>query len=704
MSDAPTPDPTAAESQATSEAIVEVRPYGSWASPISPAVVVARSASLGEVAVGPDDVWWAEGRPEEHGRVHLVRHRPGGATVDVLPEGFSARTRVHEYGGGAWWLHGPDVVFANWDDQRLYRLDGGRDAPRALTPEPAIPGGDRYADGRPTTDGRWSVCVRERHVASADDEPPAEPVNEIVGVRLRPDGPPEEPVVLATGSDFVAAPRPSPDGRLLAWFRWNHPDMPWDGTELCVAALSEGPSSQGVLTAGPTVVLAGGPDEAITQPEWTADGSLLFCSDRTDRWNLHRISPEQVAAAVAAGPGAPRPEIAPMAVVDGDIGVPHWVFDHSRYAVLADGRVLVAYANGGVDHLGVVGPEGGEVVTLASPVTAWSSLRPFGRGAVAVAASPTTEATVVVLEVPPVPSADGTTPVGAAVLRPPRDLGIDPAWFSTPIPIRFATTGDRFAHALHYPPTSPTTVGPEGAAPPLVVMIHGGPTSAARPQLALGVQYWTSRGFGVVDVNYGGSSGYGRSYRRRLIGEWGIVDVDDCVAAARYLIDHGDADRDMLIIRGGSAGGFTTLAALTFREVFAAGCSLYGVADLEALARDTHKFEARYLDSLVGPWPARRDLYVERSPIHHTDELECPLLVLQGADDRIVPPAQSEMMVAALADKGVPHAYLVFEGEQHGFRRADTIVACLEAELSFYAQVLGFEPADDLPRLDVVDL
>jgi dipeptidyl aminopeptidase/acylaminoacyl peptidase len=477
--------------------------------------------------------------------------------------------------------------------------------------------------------------------------------------------------------------------------------MPWDGTELCVTALDGGIDGQALLTAGPAVVLAGGRDESIAQPEWAPDGSLLFISDRTDWWNLYRLGAGQVEAAVVVGEGAPVLEPEAVAPIDAEIGVGHWVFDQSRYAVLADGRILVAFFKDGLDHLGVVPAEGGRVLPLASPITAWSSLRAFGQGAVAVGASPTTEAVVLALDVPADPTADGSTPVGAAVLRPARELGIDPAWFSVPQPITFATTGDRFAHALHYPPTSPTTVGPDGEAPPLIVVIHGGPTSAARPQLNLGVQYWTSRGFGVVDVNYGGSTGYGRRYRRRLIGEWGIVDVDDCVAATRYLVDQGHADRDRLIIRGGSAGGYTTLAALTFREVFAAGCSMYGVADLEALARDTHKFEARYLDSLIGPWPQRRDLYEERSPIHHTDELECPLLVLQGLEDEIVPPAQSEMIVAALAENGVPHAYLAFEGEQHGFRQASTIVRALEAEASFYAQVLGFELADDIEPLGI---
>jgi dipeptidyl aminopeptidase/acylaminoacyl peptidase len=321
-----------------------------------------------------------------------------------------------------------------------------------------------------------------------------------------------------------------------------------------------------------------------------------------------------------------------------------------------------------------------------------------------VGASPTSEAVVAVLDIPSKPDIDGSTSVLAAPLKPARDLGIGIEWYSTPEPITFATSGDRFAHGLYYPPTNPDFMAPEGERAPLIVLSHGGPTSAARPQLNLGVQYWTSRGFGVVDVNYGGSTGYGRSYRRRLIGEWGIVDVDDSIAATRFLIDRGDADRDRLIIRGGSAGGFTTLSALTFREVFAAGCSLYGVADLEALARDTHKFEARYLDSLVGPWPARSDIYTERSPIHHVEDLECPLIVLQGLEDEIVPPNQSQMIVEALDANGVPWAYLEFEGEQHGFRQAATIKRALEAEAYFYSKVLGFDLADDVEPIDIAHL
>jgi dipeptidyl aminopeptidase/acylaminoacyl peptidase len=685
-------------------------PHGSWPSPVSAQLLVASAVSLGEVAVGEVDVWWSEGRPEEGGRVQLVRHRPGGQRVDVLPEGFAARTRVNEYGGGAWWLHGSDVIFANWADQRLWRLDAGSDHPFPLTPEPALPHGDRYADGRLTADGRWVVCVRERHAARPEGEAPTEPRNELVAVWARPTGEPTEPtepvepVVLVSGPDFVAAPRVSPDGRHLSWIQWDHPDMPWDGTELHVAELRDDPGGGHAISLGRSVVLAGSREESIGQPEWAPDGSLLFLSDRTDWWNLYRLEPDDVAAALAAGPDADPPGAAPVATVDGEIGVPHWVFDQSRYAVLDDGRILVAWSRDGLDHLGVTPAGGGAVAPLGSPFTALSSLRAFGGGAVVIGASPTSEAVVAVVDVPGGADPAGTTEVDLAVLRPARDLGVDPAWFSVPEPITFPTTGDRFAHALYYRPTNPEVQGPPDEAAPLIVLSHGGPTSAARPQLALGVQYWTTRGFGVVDVNYGGSTGYGRSYRRRLVGEWGVVDVDDCVAATRHLVDRGDADRDRLVIRGGSAGGFTTLAALTFREVFAAGASLYGIADLEALARDTHKFEAHYTDSLVGPYPARRDLYVERSPIHHTDELDCPIILLQGLEDQVVPPSQAEMMIEALEAKGLPHAYLAFEGEQHGFRRAETIVRAIEAEAYFYARVFGIDLADDVEPVDIANL
>ena len=652
---------------------MQTRPFGSWASPVSASALVAKSVSLGEVHVGRRDVWWAEGRPEEGGRTQLVRCSPDGTTLDVLPEGVSARTRAHEYGGGAWWLRGDDVIYADWVSQRLWLLVDGASAPVPLTPDHG--GAERFADGRVTPDGRWSVCVRERELDGG-----VEPVSELVAVRLDPASPDgDEPTVLVSGADFHASPRVSPDGTRLAFVRWSHPDMPWDGTELCVCDLSH---VDGVLTAGAPRVVAGGRDESISEPQWWGD-ELVFIGDRTGWWNLHRGD-------VVTG------VVEPIAIVDAEIGMPHWVFDNSRYARLDDGRVVVSFLRDGFDHLGLV--IDGRVHELDLPFTSYSSLRPDGDAVVVVAASMTAEPAIV--RISDLAGAADRSPT-VEVLRAPRSLPIDPSSISVAEPISFPATGGRTAHALYYPPRNDGFTGPADCRPPLIVLSHGGPTSAARPQFSLALQYWTTRGFAVVDVNYGGSTGYGRAYRKQLEGAWGVVDVDDCVAAAQFLVQRGDVDGDRLIIRGGSAGGYTTLCALTFTDVFDAGCSLYGIADLETLATDTHKFEARYLDSLIGPYPARRDLYVERSPIHHTDRLSCPVIVLQGLDDKVVAPSQAEQMVAALSAKGLAHSYVAFEGEAHGFRRAETIVRAIEAEASFYAQVLGFELADAVEPVEV---
>jgi dipeptidyl aminopeptidase/acylaminoacyl peptidase len=663
-------------------------PFGSWPSPITAALVVAGAVGLGECRVGDDDVWWAESRPEQAGRIAVVRHRPGGGSVETFGDEFSARTRVHEYGGGAWWLHDDTLFFANGADQRLYRVDpdtepGRFRSPVALTPEPTTPMADRYADGVLTVDGRWVLCVRERH--DGDDVR-----NELVAIEAQTGG---EPLVVVSGPDFVAAPRVSPDGRRISWLQWNDPDMPWDGTELWIAELT----SNHTCEISGARRLAGSRDESITQPEWHPDGSLWFVSDRTDWWNLYRFGADSVPI------GAPEVDPAPIGEIRGDVGVPAWVFAQSRFAFLPDGRVAVAYTADGVDHLAVVAAagsgQGDHVVTpVDTPFTTLSSLRTYGHGLVMIAGSPTSEPVVAVADLPP----HGEATFG--VLEEPRDLGLDPGWFSTPEPLDVATTGGAVTHALYYPPTHPEARGPAGERPPLVVMIHGGPTSAARPQLSLALQFWTSRGFAVADVNYRGSTGYGRSYRGELTGEWGVADVDDCVAVAEHLVAAGRVDPRRLLIRGGSAGGFTVLCAFAFHDLFAAGASLYGVADLEALARDTHKFEARYLDSLVGPYPEARDRYIERSPIHHVDRLDRPVIVLQGLEDEIVPPSQSEMIVDALRAKGVPVAYVAFEGEQHGFRQAPNIKRALEAELYFYGRVFGFEPWDPIDPVPIDNL
>ncbi len=625
-------------------------PYGSWPTPFTSELVVADAVRLGELAVDGDAVVWAEGRPSEGGRTQLVRRGADGVCVDLLPEGFNARTAVHEYGGAAWWVRDGVVWFTNWADQRLYRLEQGGE-PQALTPEPAALRADRFADGDLAPDGSSIVCVRERH-----NGPSAlEVVNEIVRLDARTPG---EPEVLVTGSDFVAAPRLSPDGTLLAWVRWDHPSMPWDSTELVVRVLADGEET----------VIAGGPGESVTEPRWHPDGSLWFISDRSDWWNLYRF--------------APGADIATVVRMDAEIGVAPWVFGQARYAVLPDGSVVFARKRGGYDGLARRSPDGA-VIDLEVPFSRVAAVRAAADGTVlVVAGSPTQETGVHRVDVE----------FGVVeTLRPPRDLGVDPGFVSVPEHVAFPSDDGRTAYALFYPPAHPDLTGPEGELPPLIVEIHGGPTAAAEPVFSTAVQYWTSRGFAVVDVNYGGSTGYGRAFREELLGQWGVVDVADCLAAARYLARMGRVDGARLAIRGGSAGGFTTLAALARDDTpFAAGADHFGVADLEALARDTHKFESRYLDRLVGPYPEARDVYVERSPIHHVERLNRPLIVLQGSEDVIVPPAQSETIVDALRERKVPVAYLLFEGEQHGFRRAENIRRSLDAELSFYAQVLGF--------------
>ncbi|MCZ2821192.1 S9 family peptidase [Modestobacter sp. VKM Ac-2977] len=638
-------------------------PHGSWPTPITSELVVRAAARLGEVVVdgsGDDaDVWWAEGRPSEGGRTVLVRRAPDGTTTDLLPSPWNARTRVHEYGGGAWTVAAGTVWFTDFADQRLYRVAAGSE-PVAVTPEPEVPAGVRFADLHPDGDG--VLAVRETHTVSGLA---AEVVNEVV--RVDADGTVE---VLVSGPDFVSDPRRAPDGVTLAWLQWDHPDMPWDAARLVVRAAD-----------GTEHVLAGGPGESVVQPVWGADLSLWWLSDRTDVWSLYRRRPHgEVELVFDAG---------------SDIAGPQWVFGQSRFDLLDDGRVALAYGRDGADRLAVLDPDG-TAREFDLPYSAFGQVRGASDGLVCVAGGPASEA--VVLRVGP----DGAP----EVLRPARDLGLDPAWFSRPQHVTFPTepgpSGVAEAHALVYPPTNPQVTGPGDELPPLLVLVHGGPTAAARSVLDLGVQYWTSRGFAVADVDYRGSTGYGRRYREALKGQWGVADLDDVVACARYL-SSGDGpaglrvDRARLAIRGGSAGGYTTLAALTFRPgVFAAGASHYGVADLAALAADTHKFESRYLDGLIAPWPAGADVYAERSPINATDALDTPLAVFQGDEDRVVPPEQAELMVAALREKGVPHTYVLFAGEQHGFRKAENIRTALDGELSFYAQVLGFGlPADE---------
>jgi dipeptidyl aminopeptidase/acylaminoacyl peptidase len=638
---------------------VATLPYGSWPSPIRVEDLVGDVVRLSEPWIDGDDLYWIEGRPAEGGRSVLVRHGADGATVDVTPPPFDVRSRCHEYGGGAYTVAGGTVVFSHLKDGRLYRLDPGDDAPQPITPD----GPFRYADLRFDAGRRRFLAVREDHGG------PGQAEASIVDIPL--DGE-RAPRVLVRGPDFLAAPRLSPDGATLAWLEWDHPDMPWDATRLRVAPVA------GDGSLGPSDLAAGGPEESIAQPEWSVDGVLHFVSDRTGWWNLYRLSE--------------GPRLEALGPLEAEFADPAWLFDRSNFGFLPDGSILAAARARGRDRLVHVAP-GSLIGEIDSPFTEIGGLRIAGGRILVTAGTPTEEPMVLTL--------DPSTFAPTGVLRRSSALAIDPAWVSVPESITFPTSGGRMAYGLFYRPTNPEVRATEGALPPLVVYAHGGPTGMAVNCLQPGFQFLTSRGIAVVDVDYGGSAGYGRDFRRSLEGRWGIVDVDDCVAAARYLVDRGDVDGERLAIEGGSAGGYTTLAALAFRDVFGAGITLFGVGDLESLARDTHKFESRYLDRLIGPYPEAAETYRERSPIHFFDRISCPVLILQGLDDRVVPPSQADSMAEALTARGIPHAYLAFEGEGHGFRGQVAQRRTLEARLSFLGQVFGFTPADALPPLDL---
>jgi len=643
-------------------------PFGSWSSPIS-------AAMLAEDAVGLEAPWledgvayWLELRPAE-GRTALVAADPFSEPRDVVPGGFDVRTMVHEYGGGAYVVHRGTVVASRHPDGRLYRIAPGAD-PVAITPD--VGGAAwRYADGTITADGAWWIGVRERHDVG---EGSAAVVNELVAI---PTDGSAEPRVLVGGRDFYAGPRISPDGRRLSFLTWDLPWMPWDGTELQVVGL--GPDA--TIEGEPATVAGACPGESIWQPTWSPDGDLVFASDRSGWWNLERLHDGERTTLVEA---------------EAEFGYPQWVFADRSFDFLGDGRIACCYDRDGRTSFAVLDPATGELLDLDLPHDA---LR-WGPGIVA-------DGSVIVLiaGAADLPNEVVWLDFGARsveVLRRSVDLPVDPAHLSVPRAFNFPTEGGLTAHAFLYPPVNPDFAAPEGELPPLIVTAHGGPTGATSPIFDLGIQYWTSRGFAVVDVNYGGSTGYGRRYRERLYGQWGVVDLQDCVNAARALVASGDADGDRLLVRGGSAGGYVVMCALTWTDVFAAGACYFGIADLVPFASgDTHKFESRYEHMLVGPWPEAEATYRERSPINDVERLATPMLVLQGTEDEVVPPSQSELIVAALRERGIPHAYLLFEGEGHGFRKASTIVAAREAELSFYAQILGFEPAGDVPRLTI---
>jgi dienelactone hydrolase len=649
---------------------MQTAPYGSWASPLSAADLTAsQHPVLGGGYVG-DEVWWTELRPAEAGRQAVRRLGPDGQPQDVLPGPWNARTRVHEYGGSSWTATTDGVLlFSEFSDQRLYRLAAGAGAPSPLTPEGQAPAALRYAEPQLSADGTEVWCVRESHQADGKI------VRDLCAVPL--DGSaaedPSRIRSIVSGSHFLANARLSPDGTKLAWIAWEHPQMPWDGTELRVAELT----ADGVC--GPWRTLIGSSTESVLQPEWHDNDSLFAISDRSGWWNLYLVP--------AGGDGQAQP----LCPREEEFGGPLWQLGSRWYSLLPDGRLLTVRTLG-LDRLGVLDPETGELIDIDLGDLGTLTLNAVSGGRALLSSAGARTGTGL-------RELDVATGALTDVRLASDDLP-PAAYLPEARPMTFDGPGGRDVHALVYPPTNPDFAAPAGELPPYVAFVHGGPTAHVSPSVNLAVGYLTSRGIGVVDVNYGGSTGYGREYRERLRGQWGVVDVEDTVAVVQGLASAGLADGSRLAIEGGSAGGWTVLAALTGTDVFACGVSYFGVAELVEFAKHTHDFESRYLDGLIGPLPEALELYTSRAPLSNVDGLSCPVLLLQGLDDPVVPPAQAEMFRDALVAKGIPHAYLAYPGESHGFRRAENIISSREAELSFYGQVLGFE-TPGIPALEL---
>ena len=645
-----------------------VAPYGSWASPITTAMLTEASIGLSSAGTDGNDLFWLESRASEGGRATLLRLAAGSDTpVELTPAPFNVRSRVHEYGGGAWTSAEGLVIFSNFADNRLYRIDPDGGEPTPITPEGAY----RYADLRIDAAHDRLVAVREDHSL-----PDTEAVNTIVTLTLS--GPNADGGrIIVSGTDFVAAPRLNATGTKLAWLSWDHPNMPWDASELWAADIA----ADGTLS-DPTPV-AGGAGDSASEPHWLADDSLVFIAERTGWWNLYRAIPGEE-------PTALHP-------AEAEFGVPQWVFGQSSFDVVNDTTLIVTSRKDGIVSLGTLDLTTGALTSLDVPFTTISDVHALANGtqAILIGGNSTTPTAVATVDL---------ASSEVAIVKRSREADIDPASLSVPESITWTAPDGSPVYGFYYAPTNGDFVAPEGELPPVIVESHGGPTGSTSSSFSLAKQYWTSRGFAILDVNYGGSTGYGRAYRERLKDAWGIVDIDDCVSGVEHLVAIGKADPKRLIIRGGSAGGYTTLAALTFRDTFSAGTSYFGIGDLEALAKETHKFESRYLDGLIGPYPEAIATYHQRSPIHHTERLSSAMLLFQGLDDKVVPPNQAQMMADAVREKGLPVAHVEYEGEGHGFRKAENIQLTAERELSFYAQLFGFTPAGESATLAIDNL
>ena len=638
----------------------KVAPYGSWSSPVTVDLLLNGTVHMRNQMVrwDGDDLYWSELRPNEAGRIVVCRRAADGEISDLTPPGFNARTRVHEYGGGHFAVGGGTVWFTNYKDQRLYRQDGSG-TPRAITPPVDVRHADMVVDDRR---GRL-YAVREDHTTGA-----SEAANSIVALDWQGE---RDAIVVASGNDFYSSPKLSRDGDRVAWTTWNHPNMPWDGSELWVGELDR----EGRVTSSRKI--AGGETESVLQPEWSPTGELYFMSDRSDWWNLYRVK----------GGGDE-----PLCRRSAEFGAPQWVFGMRFYAFAGPGEIVCLYSEPGGTKLGRIDLEAGEMQQVELLYTSLHNVQTSGRKAACFAGSPTLAERVLTIDLD----------TGAQeVLKVSNRAHIDPRNMSTPRAIEFSTEGGLTAHAFYYPPKNQGFEGPPGEKPPLMVRCHGGPTGAAGPTYAFEYQYWTTRGIAVVDVNYGGSSGYGRAYRTRLNGNWGVIDVNDCINSARHLVEQGLADGERVSITGGSAGGFTVLLSLTKRDFYNVGASHFGIGDLELFIKETHKFEAHYVETLIGPYPERADLYRDRSAIYFADSLKVPVILFQGLEDKVVPPSQAEEFVAVCEKKELPYAYVAFEGEQHGFRQEKNIRRSIEGEMYFLSRIFGFETADRIEPVEI---
>jgi dipeptidyl aminopeptidase/acylaminoacyl peptidase len=638
----------------------KIAPYGSWKSPITSDIVASALIGLGQIELEEKDVYWCEMRPSDNGRYVIVKHSPVEGTVDINPPPFNARTRVHEYGGGSYKVLKKEVFFTNFADQRIYKMKHGNN-PKPITLETEL----RHADFEFDTIRERLICVREDH-----REKGKEAENTIVSMNL--DG--KKVKTLVYGNDFYSSPRISHEGKYLAWLTWNHPNMPWNKNELWIGKLNPDGSIKEQIRINKNIA------ESIVQPLWSPDNILYFVSDRNNWWNIYCWK---------------EGEVKTVYPKEAEFSEPQWIFAQSNYDFMSENKIICSFTQGGQWQIAQMNIETGKLKVIKTPYTYISSLHTTCDKAVFIGGSPEETNSIVRLDL---------KTLDIEVLRRSSKITVDPEYLSQPRPTEFPTEKGLTAYGIYYKPRNKNYTAPMGTLPPLLVSVHGGPTASASTTFSLKIQFWTSRGFAVFAVNYGGSTGYGREYRKRLHGQWGVVDVDDSVNAAQFLIKLGEVDEKKLAISGGSAGGYTTINSLTFRDTFKAGASYYGISDLETFVKDTHKFESRYLEWLIGCYPEKKDLYYQRSAINFLNQLDVPMIFFQGLDDEIVPPNQAELIVEALRKKGRPVAYLPFEGEQHGFRQAKNIKRSLETELFFYSRIFGFTPADHIEPIEIENL